>query len=75
MNVLLSRAQWRLFIVGCERFIRHVSQRKSHDPAADSTDFLQRMFAAVEVEQRAGCAVCVPAERRPRTRRRRRRHR
>jgi hypothetical protein len=75
MNVLLSRAQWRLFIVGCAEFIRHVARRRPQPGTADSVDFLRRMFDALENERRAGCAVFVPAERPHRRARRRRRPR
>jgi hypothetical protein len=63
MNVLLSRGQWRLFVVGCASFIRRVSTRHPQEATHESADFLRRMFDALAAEQRAGCAVFVPAER------------
>lgn len=75
MNVLLSRAQWRLYIVGCGAFIRRLSSRPLGEEADSTTNFLQRMFAALKVEQNSGCAAVVPAERRSRRSRRPRRAR
>ena len=63
MNVLLSRARWRLIIVCSLEFLRNIlevaqSLQTEHDVA-----FLAKMLECVERERKSGNAVVIPVER------------
>ena len=63
MNVLLSRAKWRLILVCSADFLRSVlSVTNSTNPDSDIS-FLSRMLHGVEEARRNGGAVVIPASR------------
>jgi hypothetical protein len=73
MNVLFSRAKWRLFIVGCYRFLKTASARQFDGQKEGSPNFLQLLFAGLIKAETEGDAAMVQGEgNRPRRRRRRR---
>lgn len=59
MNVLLSRAKWRLIIVGSLAFYEHVVAVASNLPDQD-IGFLSDFLEALESEKAAGQAAVVP---------------
>jgi len=59
MNVLLSRAKWRLIIVGSLAFYEHVVAVASKLPDQD-IGFLSDFLEALESEKAAGHAAVVP---------------
>jgi hypothetical protein len=69
MNVLFSRAQWRLVIVGCHRLLTQVAARDYDDEEKTAAAFLTRLLEGVDREREGGNAACIPALQR------RRRHR
>ena len=63
MNVLLSRARWRLILVFSKNFLETVL--KAADQVQNSCEilFLSRMLDGIEDERKKGNAVVIPAER------------
>lgn len=61
MNVILSRAKWRLIIVGSLSFYRHVVSVAQHLPDQD-IGFLSDFLSALDAEASAGYACIVPWE-------------
>lgn len=59
MNVLLSRAKWRMIIVGSLAFYRNIVELSSAIPDAD-VGFLKRFLDALAEEEKAGEAAVVP---------------
>lgn len=59
MNVLLSRAKWRLIIVGSLRFYESVSELAETLPESD-IGFLKRFLKALAAAKGAGDAAIVP---------------
>ncbi|WP_262031053.1 AAA domain-containing protein [Microvirga sp. Mcv34] len=59
MNVILSRAKWRLIIVGSLSFYRHIVSVAQRLPDQD-IGFLSDFLAALEAEKAAGNASIVP---------------
>ncbi|MAS15228.1 AAA domain-containing protein (plasmid) [Nitratireductor rhodophyticola] len=59
MNVILSRAKWRLIIVGSLSFYEHVVSVADRLPDQD-IGFLSDFLAALEAERTAGYAAVVP---------------
>lgn len=59
MNVLLSRAKWRMIIVGSLSFYRHVITYSGMVSGSD-IGFLQKFLAALEAAERSGDASIVP---------------
>lgn len=59
MNVILSRAKWKLIIVGSLSFYRHVVSVAQRLPDQD-IGFLSDFVAALEAEVDAGYAAVVP---------------
>jgi superfamily I DNA and/or RNA helicase len=63
MNVLLSRARWRMILIGSLDFLRGVIA--AAEIATDGPDlrFFSELLAGIEEERRAGTAMIVPAAR------------
>lgn len=59
MNVLLSRAKWRLVVVGSLSFYRHVVESAAKLPDQD-VGFLSQFLTCLEEEQEQKNAVIVP---------------
>ncbi|MGY3465426.1 superfamily I DNA and/or RNA helicase [Bradyrhizobium sp. LM6.11] len=59
MNVLLSRAKWRMIVVGSLSFYRHVMNYSEKVPTAD-IGFLKKFLACLEAAERDGDASIVP---------------
>lgn len=59
MNVLLSRAEWRLVLVGSQEFLRGAVDRTEQAGDGPSAQFLKRLFEAFDNAQRDGNAVVV----------------
>ena len=58
MNVLLSRARWRLIVVGSLRFFENIIALSKQLPDAD-IGFLERFMKALDAAKRAGDASVV----------------
>jgi AAA domain len=73
MNVLFSRAKWRLVIVGCRRFLREVVERNRKTKTGPSIEFLSRLLRSLDQahSRRHACTVPFGYTRRQRGRRRR----
>ncbi|MBK1793196.1 hypothetical protein JHL21_01625 [Devosia sp. WQ 349] len=63
MNVLLSRAKSRLFVVGSLRFLRATIESNKGTEALQEAAFLERFLAALEVQRQQGNAVIIPHDR------------
>jgi hypothetical protein len=63
MNVLLSRARWRLFVVGSLAFIRSTLASAAGTEAFEDVQFLQRFLDALEAQRVEGNAVVIPSSR------------
>lgn len=63
MNVLLSRAKWRMIIVGSMAFIDEILNSARSTEAAIDIEFLARFRFALEKERTGGNAVIIPAAR------------
>ena len=59
MNVLLSRAKWRMVVVGSLSFYRHVLNYSGMVSEAD-IGFLKKFLTSLEAAERAGDAAIVP---------------
>jgi superfamily I DNA and/or RNA helicase len=59
MNVLLSRAKWRMILVGSLRFYQSVLEISKRLPDAD-IGFLERFLTSLDEAKRAGDASIVP---------------
>jgi hypothetical protein len=59
MNVLLSRAKWRMIVIGSLSFYRHVMNYSEKVPTAD-IGFLKKFLACLEAAERDGDASIVP---------------
>jgi len=60
MNVLLSRAKWRLILVGSIEFLREVLKSSESTDASNNIEFLSKLLSALEVEKAKGTASFVP---------------
>ena len=63
MNVLLSRAKWRLIVVGSLEFLRSVLSVAESVNAEHDVSFLAKFLECIEKERVSGNAVVVPPER------------
>lgn len=63
MNVLLSRARWRLVLVCSLTFLRTVLSAVDQIQSDGEISFLSRILDTIEQERTSGGAVVVPAER------------
>ena len=63
MNVLLSRAKWRLIVVCSLDFIRNVLNVAESIQAEQDVSFLAKFLECVEMERSNGNAVVITAER------------
>ncbi len=63
MNVLLSRAKWRLIVVCSVEFLRNVLDVAESVNAEHDVSFLAKMLECIETERSDGNAVVIPAER------------
>ena len=63
MNVLLSRAKWRLILVCSTDFLRSVLGVAENVNMDSDISFLSRMLEGVEEARKQGCAVVLPANR------------
>jgi hypothetical protein len=70
MNVLFSRAQWQLVVVGCRRFLNEVVQTHRYGKDAPSIAFLGRLLQSIDRAHASGAAWTIQYE--PRRRRARR---
>jgi hypothetical protein len=59
MNVLLSRAKWRLVVVGSLSFYRHIVDSASTLPDQD-VGFLSTFLQSLEAEEKQKSAVVIP---------------
>lgn len=59
MNVLLSRAKWRMIVVGSLSFYRHIMTYSGMVSGAD-IGFLKKFLAALEAAEKGGDASIVP---------------
>jgi hypothetical protein len=59
MNVLLSRAKWRLVLIGSRSFFENVVKFASKVPDQD-IGFLQKFLDALDTEVKNGDATIVP---------------
>jgi AAA domain len=62
MNVLFSRAKWRLVVVGCLDFLDEVVRGQAHQDALQ-IEFLTKLLEAVRAAGRTGEAGIVPLTR------------
>ncbi len=60
MNVLLSRARWRLVLVGSLDFLKEVLKSSENTEAREDIGFLSKLLLALEVERTKGTATLVP---------------
>lgn len=60
MNVLLSRARWRMVLVGSLDFLRAVLKSAEKTNKAADVSFLSRFLVALSAEQQKGAAVIIP---------------
>ena len=60
MNVLLSRAKWRLVLVGSIDFLKEVLKTSESTDASGEIEFLAKLLSALEVEKTKGTAAVVP---------------
>jgi hypothetical protein len=63
MNVLLSRAKFRLFVIGSLEFLRSTLASGVGTRALDEAPFLRRLLEALELQRKDGKAVIIPAAR------------
>ncbi|MBB3065773.1 AAA domain-containing protein [Limibacillus halophilus] len=63
MNVLLSRARWRLILVCSSKFLEHVLRAEQFKGERCNTYFLSEMLKAIEDERKNSNAVVVPSDR------------
>lgn len=73
MNVLLSRARWRMAIVGSWRFLEDVVSRHTDESGNTQAQFLQRFMHAIRQAEREGLAAHRPGLVAARSQRQRRR--
>ena len=62
MNVLLSRAKWRLVLVFSKEFIETVLASSSGTSAASEVSFMREMLASLEDARAVGQAAIVPRD-------------
>lgn len=63
MNVLLSRAKWRMLLVCSADFLRHVLAASLATDAGKEILFLSEMLEGIEGERSQGNAVVMPSKR------------
>lgn len=62
MNVLLSRARWRLILVGSKKFLETVIKSAKGTEYEKEVEFLERFLQAFKKEEEDGTAVTVSDE-------------
>lgn len=60
MNVLLSRARWRLIIVGSMEFLRQIARQNLSVEDGARLEFLRKVLAHIETQCAAGAMAIVP---------------
>ncbi|MCI3133131.1 DEAD/DEAH box helicase [Phenylobacterium aquaticum] len=60
MNVLLSRAKWRLVLVGSMDFLKEVLKSSENTATGADIGFISKLIGALEVEKTTGSAAIVP---------------
>jgi hypothetical protein len=70
MNVLFSRAQWQLVVVGCRRFLNEVVQTHRYGEDAPNIAFLARLLQSIDRAHASGAARTIQYEPRPKRARR-----
>ncbi|RUX30375.1 hypothetical protein EOA23_12120 [Mesorhizobium sp. M2A.F.Ca.ET.042.01.1.1] len=63
MNVLLSRAQWRMIVVGSIAFLRSVLITAKNSEHGPDLKFLQEFLDSLEAQRKLGAAAIISAER------------
>jgi superfamily I DNA and/or RNA helicase len=61
MNVMLSRARWRMVIVGSRRFLQECALSDQAQSRGEQTPFLPELLAALTRAEKQGCLKFVPA--------------
>ena len=60
MNVLFSRAQWRLIVVGCRTFLENVAARRFATPEEErEAEFLRLLLQALAYAEQNGACVTL----------------
>lgn len=59
MNVLFSRAKWRLIVIGSQRFMRQTVERVSSGPEAADVTFLKELFSELDRAEQQGHARVI----------------
>lgn len=63
MNVLLSRARWRMLLICSSDFLRQVLKASEAKDAGEEISFLSRMLDGIEKARKENDAVVIPSKR------------